>query len=227
MQIQRLARLMSIIGDIRHNPASGIDGLCARFLISRRQFYKDRDSLLALGYEFHFSRKNNRLMLDTQPETGEHGPAPDELMALLLSVKASLQSDELCQVLAACSGLEKITASLPGKLKKIFLPAIRQVLWEEGLKISPAMFNELMLCIQEQRRIIALFPDDNPPLILDPESLVLREGVLCLKSPSLPPGHPAGILLAGFTPPAYGLILARVRKIVPTPFFSPKDFSAA
>jgi predicted DNA-binding transcriptional regulator YafY len=227
MRTRRLARLMSIINDIRYNPASDIDQLCARFLISRRQFYKDRDSLAALGYEFHFSRKRGRLVLDSQPRTEEHSLPPDELMALFLSIKDSLQKDNLYQALAAGSGAEKMAAALPPPLKRIFLPALKQVLWEDGLKISPEMFTEIMLCIQEQRRIVALFSDERPPLLLDPAGLVLQQGVLCLRTPSLPPDYPDGILLAGFTPPAGGLVLARVRKIVPTPFFSPRGFDVA
>jgi hypothetical protein len=225
MQAQRLARLMSIINDVRHNPVSNIDELCARFLISRRQFYKDRESLLALGYELHFSRKGSRLVLDRQPEAGIQVLLPDELMALILSVKEAVKADSLYQVLTASSGLEKISAALPPKFKKMFLPAIKQLVWEEALNISPAMFNEIARCIQERRRVVALPREEQPPLMLDPEGLALSRGSLCLISPSLPPDHPDVILLPGPGAAVHGLLLARVRKIVPTPFFSPRDFN--
>jgi predicted DNA-binding transcriptional regulator YafY len=223
MQIQRLSRLMSIISDIRRNHASNMDDLCSRFSISRRQFYNDRNALSALGYEFHFSRKRGRLVLDAQPENGEWPCrlSPDELMSLILAVKAAIQADSLTQILTAIAGLEKITAALPPRFKKFFAPAIKQLLWDDGLKISAAMLDELMTCIQEGRRIVALMFDEQQPLILDPKGLALYQGTLCLCTPSLPPDHPAGILLPDLTPPSRGLALARVRKIVPTPFFSP------
>ncbi|MDR1397897.1 MAG: hypothetical protein LBJ14_09245 [Desulfarculales bacterium] len=228
MQIQRLSRLMSIIGDIRHNHASNMDELCARFSISRRQFYKDRDDLLALGYRFHFSRKHGRLVLDAGPEDNDWPCllSPDELMALIMAGQAAIQTDDLTQVLTAVAGLEKISSALPPRFQKLFAPAIKQLLWEEGLKINAAVLDELMTCIQEGRRIVALLHDEEQPLMLDPKGLALCRGALCLCSSSLPPGHPAGIILPGLTPPVYGLVLARVRKIVPTPFFSPRELKA-
>ena len=219
MQVQRLVRLMNIISDMKHNPRSNPDALCARFAISRRQFYKDRDTLEAMGFNFHFSRRRNRLVLDREPIIGSF--KLDELMALMLAGQSLIFKDDLNQVLTAFAGIRRMLDSLPAQEKKYFSNAFDQLLLEEGLGCSQAMLDEISACLLEERRIVVLLKKEEAPLMLDPRELALFKGTLYLISGNLDSNHPASSHITTGQTYKNVLNLRLVRKIVPTPFFSP------
>jgi predicted DNA-binding transcriptional regulator YafY len=214
MQIQRLKRLMNIISDIKHNPASNPDCLCACFAISRRQFYKDRDLLAAMGFGFHFSRKQNRLLLDKEPaET-----APDGIFALLEAARSLINQDNLFAFMAAWETLQGLLALLPPRLNKIFQHGLQTLLLEEGLACSLENFNQLRASLRHGRRIVVLLKGETSPLMLAPRELTLEQGVLYLLSDTLSASHPLAVILKNREYPA--LAARHIRKVAVTPFFA-------
>jgi hypothetical protein len=218
MQIQRLKRLMNIISDIKHNPASNPDRLCACFAISRRQFYKDRDLLAAMGFVFHFSRKQNRLLLDKEPAEG----ALDGIFALLEAARSLINQDNLFAVMAAWEALQGLLAPLPPRINKIFQQGLQTLLLEEGLGCSLEIFNQLQAGLQHGRRIMVLLKGEASPLMLAPRELTLEQGVLYLLSDTLNASHPLAVMLKDREYPA--LAVRHIRKAAATPFFAPQSF---
>lgn len=220
MQLQRLNRLMSIISDIRHNPRSTPDELCARFAISRRQFYKDRDTLETLGYVFHFSRSQNRLLMDSQPQ-----PAWDGLFSLCLAVQALLLKDDLNAVLRGLQTMRELLAGLAvARPQKLLAQALEQLIWEQGLGCGQAVLDELLKCISEGRRVVILLKEHDQHFLLDPQQVALFQGVAYLVSSMLPAAHQLACLLpvegAQASQMKLGLALRHIRKVVPTPFYA-------
>ncbi len=229
MQLTRLIRLMSIISDIKLNPKSNPDSLCARFAISHRQFYKDRDTLMELGFRFHFSRRRARLILDEEP-----GGAfkLEGFVALMLAVQRAAQEDDLNLVLSGMNALKGLLPLLPPPNIKAMTAALNQAVLHNTLKCPQQVLDEAFACIQDGRRVVVLLKKLEPQLMLDLEELILREGVLYLVSPTMPVDHPLATLLAFqddhtklFSRLRLGLAVEHIRKIVPTPFFSQRAFS--
>ena len=227
MQPERFIRLMSIISDVKYNPHSNPDELCARFNISHRQFYKDRDSLMQMGYEFRFSRRRQRLLLEKEPEGNI---TPDGFTALLLSTQSALSNNNnLSLFLNRLASLRFLLQLLPASLQKVLGNAINQLLFHDGIKCGPIMLDALITCITEGRRMIALLKNMEAQIMLDPQKLILQNGVLYVISDTLPMSHPFTTLLptcenyeSMCSSLSLGLAVEHIRKVLPTPFFAPR-----
>lgn len=212
MNSRRLARLMGIICDIKANPRRTPEEMCHRYHISRRQFYKDRDALAEMGFTFHHSRRVEGFILDKELTFNVSGMSLADLFALILAVRQVTRLSDFALAMGALAGLRNMVEQLPETVQPLFLEALEQVVVADGFGCPPEILHTLLPALAERRRVILILDgvSEERRITVDPKRLFLREGALFLEAEGL---ESAGAGLVA---------LSRVRKVIPTPFFSPE-----
>jgi predicted DNA-binding transcriptional regulator YafY len=212
MNSRRLARLMGIICDIKAHPRRSPEEVCRRFRISRRQLYKDRDSLAGMGISFHHSHKTGGFVLDREPTFNISGMSLADLFALVLAVRQLTRVNDFALAMGALAGLRTLVGQLPEGLRPLFEEALDQVVIADGFGCAPEVLHALLPAIAEARRVVLVMDslaEEEQRVSVDPKRLLLREGALFLEALGLEAG-------------GLGLVaLSRVRRVIATPFFSP------
>jgi predicted DNA-binding transcriptional regulator YafY len=212
MKSRRLARLMDIICDIKAHPRRSPEDMCRRLHISRRQFYKDRDALLDMGFGFHFSRRRGGFVLDKELTFNVSRLSLADLFALILAVRELTRLSDFSLAMGALAGLRTLVRQLPDPVRPLFVDAVDGVVVADGFGCDPQVLSALEAAIAEARRVVLVLEGGTPEqrLDVDPGRLILREGNLFLQA-------------RGLEPEGDGLVaLSRVRKVIFTPFFSPR-----
>lgn len=218
MNSRRLARLMGMICDIKAHPRRSPEEMCRHYRISRRQLYKDRDRLADMGFTFHHSRKNGGFVLDKELTFSVGGMSLSDLFALILAVRQLTRLSDFALAMGALAGLESLVANLPEQVRPLFQDALEELVVADGFGCAPAVLHQLLPAIEQGRRVVLVMesaPEVEQHLAVDPQRLLLREGALFLEAGGLESANP-------------GLVaLARVRRVIPTPFFSPPQAAPA
>jgi len=218
MNSRRLARLMGMICDIKAHPRRSPEEMCRHYKISRRQLYKDRDTLAGMGFAFHHSRKNGGFVLDKELTFSVGGMSLSNLFALILAVRQLTRLSDFALAMGALAGLRTLVGELPDPVRLLFRDALEQVVVADGFGCNPDVLHQLLPAIEQGRRVVLVMdstPEVEQQLSVDPKRLLLREGALFLEA-------------QGLEPEGSGLVaLARVRRVIPTPFFSPPDQGAS
>ena len=212
MNSRRLARLMEIICQIKAHPRRDPDDMCRRLQVSRRQFYKDRETLEEMGFSFHFVRKEGGFVLDKELTFQASGMSLADLFALMLGARALAQGDDLALALAGVSGVRSLVDQLPDSVRSLFQEALDKVVVGEGMSCRPAVLEVLPQAIEEQRQVVLVMAEGGGEdrVTVDPRRLLLRQGVLYLEAGGL---QKDGLALVA---------LSRVNRVILTPFFSPE-----
>ncbi|KIX11815.1 helix-turn-helix transcriptional regulator [Dethiosulfatarculus sandiegensis] len=213
MNSRRLARLMRIICDIKAYPRRTPEEMCKRLDVSRRQFYKDRDTLAEMGFSFHYSRSGEGFVLDKELTFSAKGLSLTDLFSLILAVRELTRMNDFSLALGAINGLRNLVEELPGELRELFSEALDQLVVADGFSCIPEIMYTLQDAIKQGRRVAVEIKGANPSnsLTVDPKRLFLRDGTLFLEAGGLGSGK-TGLLA-----------LSRIIKAVPTPFFSSPD----
>ncbi len=222
MNSRRLARLMGIICEIKAHPRRDPDEMCRRLGISRRQFYKDRETLAEMGFAFHFSRRLPGFVLDKELTFNVSGMSLADLFALVLAVRELTQLSDFALAMGALTGLKNLMQGLPEPIKDTFSDALDKVVVADGFNCRPEVLFDLQPAISEHRRVVLELTspvkvgqggsqEQGQRLSVDPKRLFLREGILFLEA--------AGIESGGTNLVA----LSRVRRVIATPFYSLED----
>ena len=154
MNSRRLARLMEIISDIKAHPRLDPDDMVKRLDISRRQFYKDRDSLSELGFNFHYSRKRSGFVLDKELVFPAGSMSLSGLFSLMLAVSRLNGPHDFPLALAALQGLKNSMAQLPDELASLFQDALNQIVFEEGFKCPPQVLQEILEALAQKQIVL-------------------------------------------------------------------------
>lgn len=210
MNSRRLARLMGIICDIKANPRRSPDEMCRRFSVSRRQFYKDRDTLARMGFGFHYARGKQGFLLDKELTFNVSGLSLADLFALILAVRELTGLSDFGLAMGALAGLRRLVEQLPAGPRELFQDAVDEVVVADGFGCPPEVLRELEPAINQGRRVVLVVERDGQAqrLSVDPRLLTLKEGRLSLEADGLEGGR---------------IALAEVRKVIATPFFSPRQ----
>ena len=211
MNSRRLARLMDIICDIKAHPRRSPDEMCARLQISRRQFYKDRDTLLAMGFGFHYSRGRGGFVLDKETTFNVQGMSLAELFALILAVRELTRLSDYSLAMGAVAGLRTLVRQLPGSVREWFHEAVDGVVVADGFGCDPQVLSaELEEAIRGEWQVVLVLEQGSGEkrLTVAPRQLYLREGALFLEASGDELGE-SGLVA-----------LARVRRVISAPLFA-------
>jgi predicted DNA-binding transcriptional regulator YafY len=214
MNSRRLARLMGIICEIKAHPRRDPDEMCRRLGISRRQFYKDRDTLGEMGFAFHYSRRRGGFVLDKELTFGVGGMSLADLFALILAVRELTQLSDFALAMGALAGLRRLVEGLPEQLQPTFAQALDRLVVADGFHCRPQVLYELTPAIAERRRVVLEMEgggQEPERMNVDPKRLLLRQGTLFLEAAGLEGGQ-SGLVALG-----------RVARVIATPFYSPEE----
>lgn len=209
MNSRRLARLMSIICEIKAHPSRTPDEMCAHFNISRRQFYKDREELEGMGFRFHFARGKPGFILDKETyfQVGSMGLA--DLFAMILAVKELTRLNDFGLAMGALAGLRHLVRQLPDPWREEFAETLEELVVADGFGCRPEVLSELEAAVNDRRRVVLVLDTGHIPdkITVNPKRLILRDGVLFLEAEGLDPG-------------ITGLVaMHRVSKVISMPLF--------
>lgn len=213
MNSRRLARLMGIVCDIKAHPRRNPVRMSHRLGVSRRQFYKDREALAKLGFAFHFSRKNSGFVLDKELTFNIKGLSLADLFAMILAVRQLTRLSDFGLAMGALAGLRTMVEQLPDEVQTVFTKALDQLVVADGFGCRPEVLYALQPAVSEGRRVVLVMgkEDAEERVSADPKRLFLKEGALYLESAGTQ-AHESNLMA-----------LSRVRKVIPTPFYSPQD----
>ena len=180
MQSHRLARLLRIIVEVRSRPDRLPDQIAKDLGISTRQFYYDRNQLAQMGFEF--SRRRGRFTILSDPVVTIGKLPLSELLALVLATRHLFATKDFSVVQRALKGLYNIIAHLPGSQKQLLTSIIQDVIIRDGFGCGPDIFEQVMLAVDEKRRILVHFRHGAPgsQTMLDPLALSFRKSQLFL-----------------------------------------------
>lgn len=209
MNSRRLARLMDIICDIKAHPRRNPDEMCDRLQISRRQFYKDRDALLAMGFGFHFSRSRGGFVLDKELTFNVNGLSLAELFALILAVRELTRLSDYSLAMGALTGLRTLVGQLPPTVRPWFAEAVDGVVVSDGFGCDPQVLGALEDAIAGEWQVVLLVDQGQGEerMTVEPRQIYLREGLLFLEASGDKLGE-SGLVA-----------LSRVRRVIATPIF--------
>ena len=210
MNSRRLARLMDIICDIKAHPRRSPDEMCARLQISRRQFYKDRDTLSAMGFGFHYSRGRGGFVLDKELTFSVQGMSLAELFALILAVRELTRLSDYSLAMGAIAGLRTLVRQLPSSVRSWFDEAVDGVVVADGFGCDPQVLVGLEEAIKGEWQVVLVLEQGQGEkrLSVYPQEIYLREGALFLEASGDELGE--GGLVA----------LSRVRRVISAPLFT-------
>ncbi|BEQ15474.1 helix-turn-helix transcriptional regulator [Desulfoferula mesophila] len=209
MNSRRLARLMDIICDIKAHPRRNPDEMCERLQISRRQFYKDRDELLAMGFGFHYSRGRGGFVLDKELTFNVNGLSLAELFALILAVRELTRLSDYSLAMGALSGLRTLVGQLPSAVRPWFTEAVDGVVVADGFGCDPQALSDLEEAITGEWPVVLVVDQGQSEdrLNVEPKQIYLREGSLFLEASGDKLGE-SGLVA-----------LSRVHRVIATPIF--------
>ena len=213
MNSSRLARLMEIICDIKAHPRRSPDEMCARLRISRRQFYKDRDTLLAMGFGFHYSRGRGGFILDKELTFNVQGMSLAELFALILAVRELTRLSDYSLAMGAVAGLRTLVRQLPPAVRPWFDEAVDGVVVADGFGCDPTVLAALEEAIQGEWQVVLVLEggQGEKRLSVSPRELYLREGSLFLEASGDELGD-SGLVA-----------LSRVSRVISAPLFTARQ----
>jgi len=220
----RLTRLLSISALVRRNPRLKMADVLRRLGISRSQFYRDREELLRLGFQFGRVGRAEGFSLNDDPVLPAVDMTLSELLSLSAATTALARAGEAEVAYLALRSLLGVLSRLPEGLRTTLEPYVEEAVAGEGFGCPLAVLGVLMEAISEGRRIVvrraAVRPPSPEPLLiepaaleeltiqpmtLDPHRVALAGGRLSLEAFWVEGGREvrvplAGIATAGFTP---------------------------
>ena len=210
MQSHRLARLLRIIVEVRTQPQKLPEQIAKDLGISVRQFYYDRNQLARMG--FRFSRTKGEFTILGDPVVTVEKLPLSEVLALVLAARHLFATRDFSIVRRALSGLYTIIDHMPESQKQLLKSLIKDVIFEDGFGCPPEVLEDLILAVDEKRRILVHFRDRSPEsrVVLDPLDIRFKRSRLFLDAYVIKRKKQARFWVG------------TIDKIIFTPFFRPE-----
>lgn len=84
---KRLQRLLLLVNEIKTNPRQTPEALWASLGVSRAMLYKDRQALAALGFTFHYDRRQRGHVITQDRFLPVLNLSVSEVLALIMAVR--------------------------------------------------------------------------------------------------------------------------------------------
>ncbi|MBW2107627.1 MAG: hypothetical protein JRI36_03020 [Deltaproteobacteria bacterium] len=180
MQSRRLARLVRIIVQVSTHPRKSPEALARELGISIRQFYYDRDQLARMG--ILFSRKKGRFVVLDEPAVTFAGLPLSGFMVFMAAVCRLFAANDFAVVRTCLEALFAVVDHVSGPQKPLLKSLVQDAIITDGLGCRPELLDDLLLAIDEKKRILIHSNKDpaEKPLLADPYGLSFKNARLCL-----------------------------------------------
>ncbi|ETR70261.1 MAG: hypothetical protein OMM_08941 [Candidatus Magnetoglobus multicellularis str. Araruama] len=115
---QRIKRLIQIVQEIKTNPNQTPENIFTKFSISKAQFYKDKKTLMDIGFDFIYNRKTNRFEIICDTYIPVNDLSISERLSLIFSMRQLSASGDYLLTVDALNAARKLAADLPEQDKK-------------------------------------------------------------------------------------------------------------
>ena len=148
----RTMRLIRIMQEIRSNPAQSLETMLATFGIGRSQFYKDRDSLAAIGFKFEYRTGSGFRIVEDRMTPLTDFSLSDRVTLLFALEHLSACGDGLIAAKAVEVG-RKLVGGLESPFREQLLEIFDNEVTEKAYGIRPEVYTALTQAVAESRRI--------------------------------------------------------------------------
>lgn len=158
-EVGRVQRLIALISEVKTNPTQKPDQLCRSLKISRSQFFQDRRALAELGFEFDFSRKQNRYVVKADPYLPVLDLSAGEAFSLVMAVRQLSATGDHVLTYEAISAIRKIVANSERRIRSLLLAALDDVVLHGRFQVRPEVVDSLRRAHQRCERLEIQYDD--------------------------------------------------------------------
>jgi predicted DNA-binding transcriptional regulator YafY len=182
----RLQRILKLAIEIKCQPRQSLQDLIARVGVSRAQFYKDREFLKGLGFQFHHDRKNDCFVIDQDCYLPAEDLSLSERFALIMAVRQLSTTGDYFLSYHGFLAARKLISGLQGPLRESVSNLFDDLVFREGFGCDAAVLEKLQLAISESRRVRIRYQkpseSETSEYEIDPYSIFFRKRSLYLEA---------------------------------------------
>ncbi|MFP4308553.1 MAG: helix-turn-helix transcriptional regulator [Desulfococcaceae bacterium] len=179
---RRLFRLMQILVEIKTTPAQPLARLLKTLGISKSQFYKDKQLLEEMGFEFTFQRKAGQFTILRDATLPIETLTLTEQLSLIMALRQLSATGDYLLTFEGFKAARKLAAGLPGPLRDALF---EEVVLREGFGCARNVLETLQRAIGENRRVEILYhrPANSEAQIhrVDPYHIFFRRRALYME----------------------------------------------
>ncbi len=154
MPLVRAMRLIRLATEIKTNPKTTPKVLCGDLGVSRSQFYKDKEALKNLGFDFRFSRSDNGFQITSDPFLPAQDLTFPERIALVLAVRQFLTFGDYALGADALSAMRKLIGQSPDVERDFLRQTLEDAVLRQGFGCKPEVLEALQIATAERRRVV-------------------------------------------------------------------------
>jgi predicted DNA-binding transcriptional regulator YafY len=172
-------RLLKIIVEVKTDPRQSVPELLEKLGISKSQYYKDRELLSEIGFEFDYSRSQQRFNITKDMTLPIENLTISEQLSLVLALRQLSASGDHILTYEGLTAARKIAAQLPPQLREHLFD---DVIIEEGFNCDTQVMDKLQKAIIDNWRVAIHYqrPDQDSPTreVIDPYHLFFKRRAL-------------------------------------------------
>ncbi len=154
MPLGRAIRLIRLVTEIKANPKTTPEVLSRGLGVSRSQFYKDREALKLLGFEFHFSRKDSGFQITRDAFLATESLTLPERFALVLAVREFLSHGDYTLGAYGLSAIRKLIGQSPSAHREFLRDLLENVVLREEFGCKPEVLSALQEAMAQRKRVV-------------------------------------------------------------------------
>jgi len=179
---KRTYRLIHIIQEIKTSPCQTIPLLLKSLKISHAQFFKDKDALSQLGFEFYYDRKKSRFIITKDAYLPVENLSISERISLIMAVRQLSAAGDYLLTYEGLNAARKLSADLPAPLRENAATLFDDLVLKEGFGCDRKVMERLQAAIMETRRIMLAYQapgeQDSSQHEIDPYHLFFKRRAL-------------------------------------------------
>ncbi len=176
---KKISRLLRLVLDIKTDPHQRPDALRTKLGIGKTQFYKDKKTLAAIGFEFDFNRRKNRWEVGRDATLPVENLTLSEQLSLVMALRQLSASGDHLLSFHGLNAARKLSLSLPFPLRERLFD---DMVIKEGFGCQREILDRLEKAITDNWRVTLTYQrpgQDKPGLEeLDPYHLFFKRRAL-------------------------------------------------
>ncbi len=159
---KRILRLIRIMTEIRTVPRQTVADMLKKLGISKSQFYKDREMLAGLGFEFEYSRNHQKMVVTKDRILPVENLTFSEQMALVMALRHLSASGDHILTYEGLKAAQKLSLSLPSPFRESLFEGM---VLNKGFGCRQEIMDRVQKAIEGKWRVILLYqrPEQNSP----------------------------------------------------------------
>ena len=176
---KKIARLLKLVLEIKTDPHQRPDALREKFGIGKTQFYKDKKTLAAIGFEFDFNRRKNRWEVGRDATLPVENLTLSEQLSLVMALRQLSASGDHLLSFHGLNAARKLSLGLPFPLRERLFD---DMVLKEGFGCRRDILERLEKAISDNWRITLAYrrPGQDKPSLeeIDPYHLFFKRRAL-------------------------------------------------